>query len=419
MRHLALAALLALFVAAPAAAADPAYAPPDRSGPALDVPHDKLAQSLECSSNFDRETKTPVLLMPGTGSNAHDNFSWNYEPQFDKLGIPWCAVSFPYNGNGDVQVNGEYVVYAIRTMHARAGRKVSLAGHSQGGMVGRWALRFWPDTRSMVDDVIGFAPSNHGTKQAGLSCMDSCIYANWQQSFESNFIRALNSFAETWSGISYTSIYSHNDEIVTPNSDDTGSSSLHTGAGAIRNVALQDVCPNDSSEHFLIGTTDPVAYALAIDALTHDGPADPARVPVATCAEPYMPGVDPATGPAAGAQAFYNNQSSTGPESQSEPPLACYVFASCKTTASTGSQCASTRAIRFKLHGRFVRVDVYLDGKRIRHKRGRRITSVSIGRLKSGNHTVKVVSVARSGGRHVSVRKVRGCKLTKPRTRHA
>ena len=33
-------------------------------------------------------------------------------------------------------------------------------------MVPRWALRFWPDTRPMVDDQIGMAPSNHGTDTA-------------------------------------------------------------------------------------------------------------------------------------------------------------------------------------------------------------------------------------------------------------
>ncbi len=31
--------------------------------------------------------------------------------------------------------------------------------HSQGGMIGRWATRFWPDTRQMVDDIVGLAPS--------------------------------------------------------------------------------------------------------------------------------------------------------------------------------------------------------------------------------------------------------------------
>jgi pimeloyl-ACP methyl ester carboxylesterase len=407
-------------VAAGPATADPAYAPPDRAGPALDVSIDKLAGALECSDGVNGAQRAPVLLMPGTGSNAKDNFGWNYERAFNDLGIPWCAVSFPYNGNGDVQVNGEYVVYAIRTMYARAGRRVSLVGHSQGGMVGRWALRFWPDTRAMVDDVIGFAPSNHGTKQAGLTCRDKCIYANWQQSYQSNFIRALNSFAETWAGVSYTSIYSHNDEVVTPNSDDTGSSSLHGGAGRIRNVALQDVCPADTSEHFLIGTTDAVAYALAIDALQHDGPADPARISSTTCAQPYMPGIDPATGPAAGLQAFYNNQSSTGPEATSEPPLACYVLASCKPAAAT---CAATRVVRFHLHagkrGRIVAVDVYVDKRRIRHRRAHRIRTISIGRLPAGSHTIRVVTRASTGVRHVSVRKVRGCRLTKPHTRRA
>jgi hypothetical protein len=415
-----LAALVSLVAAAPAVA-DPAYAPADRAGPALDVPHDKLAASLECSSHFDAATRAPVLLIPGTGATAKDNFSWNYEPQFDKLGIPWCAVTFPYNGNGDVQVNGEYVVYAIRTMHARSGRRVSLVGHSQGGMVGRWALRFWPDTRAMVEDVIGFAPSNHGSKQAAISCRSQCIYADWQQNFESNFIRALNSFAETWPGVSYTSVYTHNDEIVTPNGDDTGSSSLHTGGGQIRNVAVQDVCPTDPSEHFLIGTIDPVAYALAIDALEHAGPADPARVPITTCAQPYMPGVDPATGPAAGLQAFYDDESSTGPESSSEPPLACYVFASCRVSTAPAGQCASTRRIVFHLHagrrGRIVRVAVYLDGRRIRHRSAHRIRTISIGRLRSGRHTIRVVTTASTGVRHISVRRVRGCRLTKPHTR--
>ena len=413
--------LVSLLAATPAFAA-PAYAPPDRPGPALDVPQDKLAGALECSKSIDSAKRTPVLLIPGTGATAHDNFSWNYEPQFDKLGIPWCAVTFPYNGNGDIQVNGEYVVYAIRTMHARTGRKVSLVGHSQGGMVGRWALRFWPDTRPMVDDVIGFAGSNHGSKQAALSCSSKCIYADWQQSFESNFIRALNSFAETWPGISYTNVYTHNDEIVTPNSDDTGSSSLHTGGGQIRNVAVQDICPTDPSEHFLIGTIDPVAYALAADALDHAGPADPARVPITTCAQPFMPGVNPATGPAAGLQAFYDDESSTGPESTSEPPLACYVYASCKV-ASTAPACSKTRVLRFRVHagrrGRIVRVVIYFDGKRVIRRHAHRIKRVSLGRAPAGSHTIKVVSTSATGQRHISVRRVRGCKLTKPRTRHA
>jgi triacylglycerol esterase/lipase EstA (alpha/beta hydrolase family) len=406
-----------------AAAADPAYAPPDTPGPALDVSQDKLAASLECSPGIDHAQHTPVLLVPGTGATAKDNFSWNYEPAFDKLGIPWCAVTFPYSGNGDIQVNGEYVVYAIRTMYARAGRRISTVGHSQGGMVPRWALRFWPDTRAMVDDVIGFAGSNHGSSQTGVSCGDGeCIEADWQQGYMSNFIRALNSFGETFSGISYTNVYTHNDEIVQPNSDDTGSSSLHTGSGRIANVAVQDICPADTSEHFLIGTIDATAYALAIDALEHDGPADAARVPVTVCAQPLQPGVDPATGPAAGLQALYDDESSTGPETKEEPPLACYVTASCPRPPKPHT-CTATREIVFHLHagrrGRIVEVRVFVDGRRVLHRRAHRLRVVSIGRLPAGKHTIRVVTRANTGVRHISVRKVRGCALTPPHTRRA
>jgi hypothetical protein len=53
------------------------------------------------------------------------------------------------------------MVSAIRTMYSRAGRRVSIIGHSQGGMVGRW-----------------------------------------QQSSGSHFLTALNSDQETFPGIS-------------------------------------------------------------------------------------------------------------------------------------------------------------------------------------------------------------------------
>jgi len=63
----------------------------------------------------------------------------------------------------DIQGAGGYVVNGIRTMYARAGRRISIYGHSHGGEVPRWALRFWPDTRRMFADAVGAARPNHGT----------------------------------------------------------------------------------------------------------------------------------------------------------------------------------------------------------------------------------------------------------------
>jgi hypothetical protein len=220
-------------------------------------------------------------------------------------------------------------------MYARAGRKISIMGHSQGGMLPRWALRFWPDTRGMVDDDIGFAASNHGTTGAELICLPGCAAADWQQSDKAQFIAALNSYQETFPGISYTEIYSHFDEIVTPNSDDSGSSSVHGGGGDITNVAIQDLCPLDVSEHLAIGTQDYVAYDLAIDALEHPGPADPKRVAASDAALctplKLMPGINPVTYPAdlLSATVDLGTNTATAKQVPAEPPLACYVTATC------------------------------------------------------------------------------------------
>jgi hypothetical protein len=183
----------------------------------------------------------------------------------------------------------------------------------------------------MVDDDIGFAASNHGTTAASFACSIGCSPAAWQQSDNAQFIGALNSYQETFPGISYTEVYTHFDEIVTPNSDDTGSSSVHGGGGEIENVAIQDVCPADISDHLALGTQDNTAYALAIDALSHPGPAVPSNVPQSVCTDPLMPGINKTTYPAdvlSAALGFAQNEA-TAPQANAEPPLKCYVTASC------------------------------------------------------------------------------------------
>lgn len=389
VRTLMAAVLLMLLAAAPAAAEG--FAPLDAPGAPLSVSAAEVGAATQCSPGVDGAEVAPVLLLQGTGANAKDNWSWTYEPGLDKAGIPWCTVDLPDHATGDVQRNGEYVVQAIRAISARAGRKVSIIGHSQGGMVGRWALRFWPDTRKLVDDVIGFAPSNHGTTQAKQSCGDgACTAANWQQWDISNFMKALNSRAETFAGISYTSVYTRTDEIVQPNQNaETGSSSLRTGDGRRTNVATQDICPNDVYEHLAIGLVDPVAYALAIDALTHDGPADPARIPVTVCAQQFHQGINPVTFPADSSAALVDYESYEGKELPAEPKLACYTTASCPETAAPAKACRRTiivrnlRHPRARIHGKRVKIRRRADGRlRIRAAAPARV--VIRGRTRSG-----------------------------------
>ncbi len=226
---------------------------------------------------------------------------------------------------------GEYVVYAIRRLHALTGTKVQIIGYSQGGMVPRWAFRFWPDTRALVDDDVGLDASNHGTLDADYcnGGAGGCEAAFWQQRDNAAFIAALNSGQETFPGISYTEIYSNTDEVVVPNLGPAASSSVHGGGGQITNVAVQSICPGDTSDHLAMGSYDPVGYALAIDALTHAGPADAARIATTVCAQPFQPGVNPATFATdyAGYVAFIGQSAAGAQRIAAEPPLRCYVFA--------------------------------------------------------------------------------------------
>jgi hypothetical protein len=346
MRRLAIAAALVaaatLAVAAhgsPAGAGAAGYAPLDRPGPALSVPASALSAALHCSGSFRANTLEPVLLDPATGVTPVQNYSWNYERAFTAQHRPWCAVTVPYHTLGDIQTAGEYIVFAIRSEYALAHRRIAVLGHSQGGMSMRWALRFWPDTRAMVDDVIGMAGSNHGTTVQTL-CLPGktrCPPASWQQGASARFIEALNSGAETFAGISYTEIFTHTDEVVTPNSSDASAiSALHTGGGTISNVSTQSICPLDLDEHLMIGTIDPVAYALVMDALNHTGPARPSRISRAVCQQEYQPGVDPASvqtylqpllaAPGLLAVNIPGINLVGVPEVAAEPPLRSYVY---------------------------------------------------------------------------------------------
>ena len=315
------------------------YAPLDRPGPPLSVSAADLAASLTCSlANPRTGSATPVLLVPGTTQTPETNFSWNYERAFTANGTPWCAVTLPGAAMDDITTAGEYVTSAIRTLHSEAGRKIDILGFSQGGMVPRWSLRFWPDIRTDVDDFVAIDPSNHGTLDAYPVCAAGCAPAFWQQQSGSQFLSALNTGPETFEGISYTVVYSRVDEVVVPNFDAQGSSALHTGQGQIVNVAAQQICPLDTSEHLEMGSTDPVAYALAEDAFTHAGPAVPSRISSSTCLEGVQPGVNKAT--LATDEADYLAQVAaaiaTTPFVPAEPALPSYVYAT-PAAAATAS----------------------------------------------------------------------------------
>jgi triacylglycerol lipase len=260
-----------------------ASAPPEWPGDAgYSVPLPDLDGAVDCRGDVDGSGRAqPVLLVHGTGVTREQNWGWGYWPALGRAGFEVCWLALPDKSYGDIQVSAEYVARAVELMARWSGDKVDIVGHSQGGLTPRWAIKYFP-SGAFVDDYVGFASPNHGTVAADAgTARRECFEACWQMRRDSDFITALNAGDETPGPISYTSIYTQNDELVRP---------IETAAllGA-RNVRLQDVCAGRPVDHLLIAG-DAVTWHLAIDALTHPGPADPDRLPGLTCLKLALPG---------------------------------------------------------------------------------------------------------------------------------
>lgn len=321
--------LLALLLLLPVATTAPVQAAPgaatSSTGPAYSVPEASLAASLRCHG--DLAARVPTLLVHGTTLTAATNWDWNYERAFAAEGRPWCTVDLPRSAMADIAVAAEHVTHAIRAVHARAGRPIDVVGFSQGGMVPRWSLKYWPDTRAMVDELVGIDPSNYGTLDSQLLCQVACPPAFWQQRTGARFLAALNEGPDRFGGIDYTVVYTITDEVVVPNLPPRPASGLRDGPGAYSEVAVQQVCPVHLAEHLSMGTTDPVGHAVVLDALAHDGPASAARVPRRVCLRDVMPGVDRATlpGQVARVGAQIVRAVATAPQVAAEPALPAYA----------------------------------------------------------------------------------------------
>lgn len=277
MRRSWLTALAVLALVAPRTGAAAAG-----DGPALSVPESRLAASLACPATFETD-RDPVLLVHGTATNSHDSWSENYLRALPALRFSVCTVDLPDRSLSDIQVATEYVVHAVRTMAAAAGRQVDVIGHSQGTLEMRWALRWWPDVQRHVDDAISLAGPHHGASGADQFCpMDSCPPAVHQMRPPARFLTALNRDDETPGDVDHTSVFSANDELVQP-----PRSAMLDGAV---NVLIQDLCPGRPVHHGAL-LYDSVVFGLVLDALSNRGPADLSRFDPTTCHQTWMPGV--------------------------------------------------------------------------------------------------------------------------------
>jgi triacylglycerol lipase len=211
----------------------------------------------------------PVVLVHGTFGDM--TVSWNLiSPALALNGYCVFALDYGNRGTGKIEDSAaELNAFVDRVRSATGATRVSLVGHSQGGMMPRYYIKFLGG-KDEVDDLIGLVPSNHGTTTplAPYAGDAGCVSCD-QQIAGSSFLLNLNAGDETPGNISYTQVTTRYDEVVNP----YRSAYLEPGPRTT-NVTLQDRCPLDITDHLGI-IYDPAALDWVLNALGRPGPADP------------------------------------------------------------------------------------------------------------------------------------------------
>ncbi|WP_320777293.1 esterase/lipase family protein [Streptomyces sp. CRN 30] len=230
----------------------------------------------------------PVVLVHGTGANSVTNWAV-LAPDLARRG--YCVFALDYgqvglplvHGLGPIERSaGQLRSYIDHVLATTGAHEVDVIGHSQGGMMPRYYLRFLGGADE-VHHLIGIAPSNHGTTLHGLAPLvraatrrvpaaDRIFPAVNQQLAGSPFLTRLNAGGDTVPGVHYTVIATRYDQVVTP----YRSQFLH--GPDVRNVLVQDLCPTDLATHESVGFTDRVTHHEIANIL------DPAHATPTTCA---------------------------------------------------------------------------------------------------------------------------------------
>ncbi|MGW1780876.1 esterase/lipase family protein [Streptomyces sp. NPDC002143] len=231
----------------------------------------------------------PVVLVHGTFGNSIDNWL-AFAPYLTVRG--YCVFSVDYGqlpgvplfyGLGPIDKSAEQLsAFVDKVLAATGAAEADLVGHSQGGMMPRYYLKFLGGA-AKVNALVGIAPDNHGTTLNGLAnllpyfpgaedLLSTATPGLADQIAGSAFLTKLNAGGDTVPGVRYTVIATKYDEVVTP------WRSQYLSGSDVHNVLLQDLCPLDLSEHVAIGLLDRIAFHEAANAL------DPAHATATTCA---------------------------------------------------------------------------------------------------------------------------------------
>jgi hypothetical protein len=237
----------------------------------------------------------PVVLVHGTFANQHNNWA-ALSPLL--VNDDYCVFTFNYGGPpllgtlyglGEISASAAQLATFVDQVRALTGSaKVDLVGHSQGGMMPHYYIKYLGGDAE-VHTFVALAPSNQGSALSDLAKLAAYIpgvATLVQQGLQSVCPACLQQeagsafLADLWNGgitaptVNYTVISTIYDEVVVP-----WTSQQLPGSNAT-NIVIQDLCPIDFDGHAGLAY-DHIALQQVLNAL------DPAHPRSALCT--YIP----------------------------------------------------------------------------------------------------------------------------------
>ena len=219
-----------------------------------------------------QERPGPVLLVPGYGGSTA-----SLRPLAERLaanGRDATVVSLPGEGTGDLGAAADALAAAAEAALERTGAgSVDVVGFSAGGVVARlWAA---DGGAAIARRIVTLGSPHHGTALADLAgelAPDRCPDACAQLASGSALLAGLNAGDETPEGPAWISIWTTQDQTVTP----PESARLE---GAL-DLPVQSVCADAYVSHGDL-PRDPLVVAMVLEQL---GVAAPAALGPGDCA---------------------------------------------------------------------------------------------------------------------------------------
>ncbi|WP_232004888.1 triacylglycerol lipase [Mycobacterium sp. ACS1612] len=233
----------------------------------------------------------PIILLNGTTTTQGVNWSVGapvlanagYKVYTFNYGNVGDDPNYPIQATDNIRESAKQLAAEVnKVLEETQAPKVILIGHSQGGGILPAYYINNLGGADKVSQVIGIAPSNHGTDASGLIGLQALPIigplliglanalgpALEQQSMGNPFQQEVYGNGDTRPGVLYTNIISKNDEIVTPYTQQ-----LLQGDN-VTNVVLQDLYPGLPAGHLGV-VLSPQVWFVVLDALAANAAANP------------------------------------------------------------------------------------------------------------------------------------------------